>query len=70
MQLKWSRNSADFKRTLYVVGGLRVNENDKKWSKGRKTTEIHKKRVNTMKYAAKIPIWGNLSLFLKKLPTL
>ena len=43
MHLKWSRNSTDFKRTSYVGGWLKVNENDKKWSKGRKTTEIHKK---------------------------
>ena len=36
MHLKWSRNSDDFKRTSYVGGWLKVNENGKKQSKGRK----------------------------------
>ena len=31
MHLKWSRNSADFKRTLYVVGGIRVKIQKKRY---------------------------------------
>ena len=69
MHLKRSRNSADFKRTPYVVRRLRVNGDNKKWSKGQITTEIHKKMRLYDEIFGKIPIWGNVSLFFAKLAT-